>query len=343
MITSYQSQLVFNQMPEFSFIIPVYNRPQEVDELLTSLTKLEGEDFEVIVVDDGSEKPCSQIVGNYSSKLPVIYHSKENTGPGLTRNFGAEKSTGSYLIFLDSDCLVPREYLNEIKQSIKSEKLDAFGGPDRALPSFTNLQKAINYSMTSFITTGGIRGGKKQMENYKPRSFNMGIKRDVFDDLKGFREMRFGEDIDLSIRLEKKGYKSILIDNAYVYHRRRSSIAQFYKQVYNSGMARIVLGQLHPGSTKLVHFLPAVFVLMVILSIGLTFLNWLFALPLALLFAIILINSAFINKSIFIGALSVVTSFTQLIGYGLGFSWGFVNANILGKKPAFGFEESFYN
>ena len=240
----------------YSVIIPVYNRPDEVDELLQSLTAQHFKGFEVVVVEDGSSVPCEKIVNQYQGKLDIHYYNKSNSGPGQTRNYGAERSNGEYLIILDSDCILPEGYLDALEKELQPAPADAFGGPDRAHSSFTDIQKAINYSMTSFFTTGGIRGGKKKMDKFYPRSFNMGVRREVYQALGGFSNMRFGEDIDFSIRIFKGGYQCRLFPDAWVYHKRRTDFKKFFKQVHNSGIARINLYKKYPESLKTVHLLP---------------------------------------------------------------------------------------
>lgn len=209
---------------KYSVIIPVYNRPDEVNELLESLTLQTCKDFEVVVVEDGSSIPCQEVVEKYSDRLDIHYYNKPNSGPGQTRNYGAERSHGEYLIILDSDCILPPGYFEAVEKELQSSPVDAFGGPDRAHASFTDIQKAINYSMTSFFTTGGIRGGKKKMDKFYPRSFNMGVRRSVYQTLGGFSKMRFGEDIDFSIRIFKAGYRCRLFPSAWVYHKRRTDL-----------------------------------------------------------------------------------------------------------------------
>jgi Glycosyltransferases, probably involved in cell wall biogenesis len=250
----------------YSVIIPVYNRPDEVNELLVSLTKQHFTNFEVLVVEDGSTVRCEEIVNKFREILDIKYFFKPNSGPGQTRNFGAERSKGDYLIILDSDCIIPEGYFDAVEAELKKEHADAFGGPDRADASFSDMQKAINYAMTSFFTTGGIRGGKKKLDKFYPRSFNMGVKRDVYMNLEGFSKMRFGEDIDFSIRIFKNNYKCRLFPDAWVYHKRRTDLKKFFKQVHNSGIARINLFKRYPESLKLVHLLPAAF------TVGLLFL-----------------------------------------------------------------------
>ena len=235
---------------KYSFIIPVYNRPDEVDELLDSLTRQTLRDFEVIVVEDGSSVPCKEVVDRYADRLTIHYYNKENSGPGQTRNYGVERAHGEYMLILDSDCIIPENYLKEVEAELQREKADAFGGPDRAHESFSDVQKAINYAMTSFFTTGGIRGGKKKLDKFYPRSFNMGVRKDVYQALGGFSKMRFGEDIDFSIRIFKGGYACRLFPEAWVWHKRRTDLKKFFKQVHNSGIARINLYKKYPESLK---------------------------------------------------------------------------------------------
>ena len=329
-------------MAYFSLIIPVFNRPDEVNELLESLTKQRCKDFEVIIVEDGSQVPCDAVVKNYSDLLDIHYYNKPNSGPGQSRNYGAERASGEYLIVLDSDCIIPEGYLDAVKAELNAAPADAFGGPDRAHESFTDIQKAINYAMTSFFTTGGIRGGKKKLDKFYPRSFNMGIKADVYKALGGFSKMRFGEDIDFSIRIFKGGYKCRLFPEAWVWHKRRTDLRKFFKQVHNSGIARINLYKKYPESLKLVHMLPAVFTVgVVLLLLGTPFipllstLIWLFML-------IVFVDSSVQNKSIKIGALSVVASFVQLIGYGTGFLRAWWQRCVLRKDEFEAFKNSFY-
>ena len=218
---------------KYSFIIPVYNRPDEVDELLDSLTRQTIRDFEVVVVEDGSSIPCKDVVDNYADRLSIHYYNKENSGPGQTRNYGVERANGEYMLILDSDCILPENYLKEVEAELQCRRADAFGGPDRAHESFTDVQKAINYAMTSFFTTGGIRGGKKKLDKFYPRSFNMGVRKEVYQALGGFSKMRFGEDIDFSIRIFKGGYACQLFPEAWVWHKRRTDLKKFFKQVHN--------------------------------------------------------------------------------------------------------------
>lgn len=326
----------------YSIIIPVYNRPDEVDELLNSLTQQTVHDFEVIVVEDGSSVTCEHVVKRYEQQLNIRYFNKPNSGPGQTRNYGAERSSGEYLLILDSDCILPPSYLAAIEEELKRKPADAFGGPDRAHDSFTSTQKAINYAMTSFFTTGGIRGGKKKMDKFYPRSFNMGLKADVYRALGGFSKMRFGEDIDLSIRIFKGGYSCRLFPEAWVWHKRRTDLKKFFKQVYNSGIARINLYKKYPESLKVVHLLPAVFTLGVVFVL-LSSLICPYALLLLAMFAIIIFTDSSIrNRSLWIGMLSVLAAFIQLTGYGSGFLSAWWKRCILKKDSFSAFEKNFY-
>ena len=327
---------------KYSFIIPVYNRPDEVDELLDSLTRQTLRNFEVIVVEDGSSVPCKEVTDKYADKLLVYYYYKDNSGPGQTRNYGVERASGEYMLILDSDCILPDTYLEEVEKELQRKEADAFGGPDRAHESFTDVQKAINYAMTSFFTTGGIRGGKKKMDKFYPRSFNMGVRKSVYQALGGFSKMRFGEDIDFSIRIFKGGYACRLFPEAWVWHKRRTDLKKFFKQVHNSGIARINLYKKYPESLKVVHLLPAVFTLgVVFLLLASLVCGW--SLSLLLLFALIIcIDSTLQNKSLKIGLLSVVASFIQLTGYGTGFLIAWWKRCVCGKDEFSAFEKNFY-
>jgi len=316
----------------FSIIIPVFNRPQEVDELLESLCRQTFTDFEVVVVEDGSTEKCDTVCEKYQNKLTLNYYFKPNSGPGPSRNYGAERSRGEYLIILDSDVIVPENYLDIVKAELDREPADAFGGPDRAHPSFTTIQKAINYSMTSFFTTGGIRGGKQKMDKFYPRSFNLGIRKNVFEALGGFAPMRYGEDIDLSTRIFQGGYRCRLFPDAFVYHKRRVKFSSFFRQVKHSGEARVVLKKKYPDTFKLVHLLPTAFVIGCLLLLMLAiFHSWFCILPLLLYAAMVFIDSLLKNKSLKVALLSIPASYIQLFGYGTGFikaAW----RDILDKK-----------
>ena len=380
----------------YSVIVPVFNRPDEVDELLDSLTRQTVKDFEVIIVEDGSTKTCKDVCEKYASILNLHYYFKENSGPGQSRNYGAERSKGEYLLILDSDVVLPDKYIENLelgidnydmlqgmntngmqgnhnfspfllrktvgsKFSTLNSQLAAFGGPDAAHPSFTPTQKAISYSMTSFFTTGGIRGGKKKLDKFYPRSFNMGIRRDVYMQLGGFTKMRFGEDIDFSYRICEAGYVPQLIPEAWVWHKRRTDFRKFFRQVYNSGIARINLEKRHPGTMKLVHLLPAAFtigvtILVLIAAFGRImmvygnaedFRSWYYLVvaalaPLLLYSLLIFADSSLKNRSMKVGALSVPAAFIQLMGYGTGFLVSWWKRCVLGKDEFHAFEKNFY-
>ncbi len=345
--------------PKYSIIVPVYNRPDEVDELLDSLTRQAYADFEVIIVEDGSSSPCKEVCDKYAGKLPLRYFMKENSGPGQSRNYGAERAAGEYLIILDSDVVLPDGYLQAVEDELTLHgACDAFGGADASHPSFTTVQKAISYSMTSFFTTGGIRGGKKKLDKFYPRSYNMGIRREVYAELGGFSKMRFGEDIDFSYRIVEAGYKCRLFPEAWVWHKRRTDLKKFFRQVYNSGIARINLEKRHPGTMKIVHLLPMVFtvgvIALVLLSaVGRVLMHyddvhrwyWLCALPwlpILLYSLLIFVDSSIQNKSLKIGFVSIAAAFVQLMGYGCGFLEAWWRRCVLGKDEFQAFEKTFY-
>lgn len=310
-------------MPKYSIIIPVYNRPDEVDELLESLTLQTFKDFDVLIIEDGSTHKCDLVVEKYKSSLTLQYFFKENSGQGFSRNFGFERATGEYFIVFDSDCLIPAHYFETVDKFLSEYRLDAFGGPDRAHESFTPLQKAISYSMTSPFTTGGIRGGKKHLGTFHPRSFNMGISKAVYKKTKGYLITRMGEDIEFSIRIINSGFKTGLIPDAYVYHKRRTSFSQFWKQLHFFGRARINVQRFFPSELKPVHALPAVFLLAEFVYL----LTPLVSMPLFYLGTLLLLIFSFLifadssikNKSLHVGILSVGAAFVQLSAYGVGF------------------------
>ncbi len=360
----------------FSVVVPVFNRPGEVDELLESLTRQTFKDFEVIIVEDGSSIPCKEVCSKYDNRLHLTYIKKENSGPGQSRNCGAERASGDFLLILDSDVVLPEGYMKAVSDELHRDSADAFGGPDRAHASFTPVQRAISYSMTSFFTTGGIRGGKKKLDKFYPRSFNMGIRRNVYQRLGGFSNMRFGEDIDFSIRIFKGGYKCRLFPEAWVWHKRRTDFRKFYRQVYNSGIARINLYKKYPDSLKVVHLLPAVFAVGTVCCLLVALLGmitmmagiWLAAKPaeydcmtgpvamtiaglfltaaalspLILYSLVILVDSSLLNKSLKVGLLSVPAAFVQLTGYGMGFINAWWKRCVRGKDEFSAFSRTFY-
>jgi glycosyltransferase involved in cell wall biosynthesis len=304
----------------FSIIIPVYNRPTEIDELLESLTKQDFTDFEVLVIEDGSTIKSDVIVAKYKDLLNVHYFFKENTGAGASRNYGMEKASGNYFIILDSDVIVPTQYLFEVKEGLTRSFTDAFGGADAAHASFTSLQKAINYSMTSFLTTGGIRGKKQSVGKFQPRSFNLGISKKAFEKVKGFSTMKNGEDIELTFRLWEHDFETQFIENAFVYHKRRSSIKQFFSQTYGFGTARPILNKKYPESSKITYWFPSLFIIGLDISILLTIFGFQeFSYFYGFYFFLIFMDSLFQNKSLYVAFLSVISTFTQFLGYGLGF------------------------
>lgn len=358
----------------YSVIVPVYNRPEEVNELLDSLTRQTLMDFEVIIVEDGSAIPCEDVCKKYENTLDIHYYKKQNSGPGQSRNYGAEQASGVFLLVLDSDVVLPETYIENVNNELYGNSsllregqdgvasCDAFGGPDSSHPSFTPIQKAISYSMTSFFTTGGIRGGKAKLDKFFPRSFNMGIRRDVYLKLNGFSKMRFGEDIDFSYRIVEAGYKTRLFPTAWVWHKRRTDFKKFWRQVYNSGIARINLEKRHPGTMKLVHMLPMVFTVGVIGLLVISFIGrilmvygpgsdplhrwyWLCAapwFPILLYSLLIFIDSTIKNKSMGIGLRSIVAAFVQLMGYGCGFLYAWWQRCVLGKDEFHAFDKTFY-
>jgi glycosyltransferase involved in cell wall biosynthesis len=311
----------------FSIIIPLYNRPQEIDELLHTLTQQSYLQFEVIVIEDGSTLDAKDIVDSYADRLDIHYYYKENGGQGFARNFGFERAKGDYFVVFDSDCLIPIDYLEIVKNYLLEHQLDAYGGPDGAHPSFTPVQKAISYSMTSPFTTGGIRGNKKHIGQFHPRSFNMGISREVWERTGGFILTRLGEDIEFSIRIQSMGFKIGLIPDAIVFHKRRTDLRQFYKQLHFFGRARINIYKHFPSELKIVHFFPAIFTLFLIVSLILNvffhplaeFCNTLISIFILLIF----FHSWKVNKSAKVAFLSIAASFVQLIAYGLGFMQDF--------------------
>lgn len=316
-------------MPRFSVIVPVYNRVDEINDLLESLSAQTCRDFEVIIVEDGSTEPCGDLVRSFAGKVDVRYFFKPNEGRSIARNYGIDRSSGDYLVFFDSDCVIPRDYFAILSAELDRQPLDCFGGPDAAHESFTPVQKAISFAMTSFLTTGGIRGGKVQMEKFVPRSFNMGYSRKVYDTVGGFREM-FSEDIDMSTRIRQAGFSIGLIHPAHVFHKRRVDFARFWRQVYVFGMSRITLKLLYPDSLKLVHTLPAlaviIGVLLVLLGIFVT--PW-FLLPIGIYLLAIFLSAWIATRSLGIALRAVPASVVQICGYGCGFIKAFFSKIIL--------------
>lgn len=328
----------------YSFIIPVFNRPDEVEELLQSFSALDGEyAFEIVIVEDGSTIDCKSIVNTFSSGLEISYYFKPNSGPGDSRNFGMTKAKGDYFIILDSDCVLPKQYLTTVNAYLSSNYVDCFGGPDAAHNSFTNLQKAINFAMTSFITTGGIRGGKISGDKFQPRSFNMGLSKIAFEASGGFGLIHPGEDPDLSIRLNNLGYETLLIKDAFVYHKRRISWKKFYQQVHKFGMVRPILNKWHPETRRLTYWFPAVFSVGFVVSISVSVVG--FQIPLFfygsyLLLALVV--SLVANKSLTIAIQSILAIFIQFFGYGFGFLKSTLAIVVLNKDPEKYFPKLFF-
>lgn len=306
---------------DISFIIPVFNRPEEIKELLQSFTSLNGEkDFEIVIIEDGSTVKSDKIIESYKKALNIAYFFKPNSGPGDSRNFGMKQAKGNYFIILDSDCILPKNYLNKVLNELNVNYTDCFGGPDAAHESFTSIQKAINFAMTSFISTGGIRGRKDSVNKFQPRSFNMGISKKAFEATNGFGNIHPGEDPDLSIRLTKLGYKTALIEKAFVYHKRRISWSKFFKQVHKFGLVRPILNTWHPDTTKLTYWFPSVFCLGLLLALALLLFE-IYA-PIVLYgfyFCLAFINALIETRSIKVSILSLFAICIQFLGYGYGF------------------------
>ncbi len=327
-----------------SFIVPVYNRPDEIDELLQSLQKqTTKEPFEVVIVEDGSTLKSDDIVNKYQTKLDISYYFKPNSGPGDSRNFGMKKAKGNYFIILDSDCIIPPQYLEVVLNSLEKNYVHCFGGPDAAHESFSPLQKAINYAMTSLLTTGGIRGHKKAVNKFQPRSFNMGISREAFEKTGGFGSIHPGEDPDLTIRIWNHGFTTRLIEKAYVYHKRRISWKKFYQQVLKLGLTRPILNKWHPQTQKITYWFPSLFLTASIASIVLSLFG--FLLPLSILIFYFLINfisSLVKNKSLYVALLSIPAIWIQFTGYGYGFLKSTWRVSVLNMKPEEAFPKLFF-
>jgi len=308
----------------YSIIVPVYNRPGEIDELLKSLTEVTCKSFEVLIIEDGSSNTSENIVGQYKDTLDIHYYKKQNTGQGFSRNFGFKRAKGDYFVVFDSDCLIPPHYFDAVNETIEHHGgIDCWGGPDRAHDSFTPVQKAINYSMTSLFTTGGTRGNRRHIGTYHPRSFNMGISKEVYSKTGGYKITRMGEDLEFSIRIQKNGFNTFFINDAFVYHKRRTKFLQFYKQLFFFGRARINIWRYHPEELKAVHLFPLLFTLSFVYSIAGTALGLPLADHILLLFgmfAVILALDAFrLENNLLVGLYSSAAGFIQLVAYGFGF------------------------
>ena len=328
----------------FSLIIPVYNRPDEIDELLESLVLSDyDKPFEVVIVEDGSSIPCKNNLEKFVNKLDISYYFKENSGPGDSRNFGMKKAKGDYFLIFDSDCIIPKEYLSEVSKNLQNVYVDCFGGPDKALDSFSDIQKAINFAMTSFLTTGGIRGGSEQIDKFQPRSFNMGLSKKAFEASGGFGNIHPGEDPDLSIRLWNLGFETKLFSSAFVYHKRRIDWNKFSIQVTKFGKARPILNSWYPKYSKITYFFPSVFIIGLFVSLlFLIFDRDLFFKMYMVYFVLIFIVSSFQNKSLKIGYLSLIAVWKQFFGYGKGFIISYMKVILLKQKPQEAFPELFF-
>lgn len=330
---------------KFSIVVPVYNRPDEVAELLESITQQTfKEAFEVVLVEDGSTIPAKEVVDAYKESLDISYYFKPNSGPGDSRNYGMKRAKGNYYLIFDSDCILPPNYLSEVSKALQKQYVDCFGGPDAAHNSFTSIQKAISYAMTAFLTTGGIRGGKKAVQKFQPRSFNMGISKAAFEATQGFGQIHPGEDPDLTIRIWKAGYETVLIPEAYVYHKRRISWEKFHVQVNKFGMVRPILNVWHPETAKLTYWFPTLFcigfIISILLSIFLAF-HW-FLIGYAVYFTLILLDAFRATKSIKIAFLSLIAVCIQFYGYGVGFLKSTIAIQIFKQKPEERFPKLFF-
>lgn len=329
---------------QYSFIVPVFNRPDEIDELLSSLlTQDFTKTYEVVIVEDGSTQSSEHIIEKYKDRLQISYYFKQNSGPGDSRNFGMRKAKGNYFLILDSDCVLPKKYLSEVDKALTRNYVDCFGGPDAAHESFSDLQKAINYVMTSFLTTGGIRGSEKSIDKFQPRSFNMGLSRKAFEATNGFGKIHPGEDPDLTIRLWKAGFETSFISKAYVFHKRRISWKKFYQQVQKFGKCRPILNHWHPETKKITYWFPTVFVFSVLVSVLASTMGiHVFSYLLAFYLVVIFIDASLKNRSFLIGFQAVIALFIQFFGYGLGFLLATIKIALLKKKPQEAFPYLFF-
>jgi len=335
----------------FSIIIPIYNRPEELDELLQSISKqIDKHHIEVVIVEDGSDETSENIIEKYKSQLQIEYFFKENSGPGDSRNFGMQKAKGDYFIILDSDCILPENYLNEVENTLNKNYTDAYGGPDAAHVNFNTIQKAINYSMTSFLTTGGLRGSEKARNKFQLRSFNMGISKEAYLKTKGFSKQHYGEDIDLNFKLLNNNFTTQFIPKALVYHKRRSTWKQFYKQTFNFGAARPILNRMHPNTGKITFWFPSLFIVGLVLAILFFILrNNLLIIFYGIYFSAVFVDAIYKNRclgeacftSIQTGLYAIIATLVQFFGYGLGFLRSTFRLSILNKTKEESFPEMF--
>lgn len=328
----------------YSFIIPVYNRPNEIRELLQSMQELDYPgSFEVVIVEDGSTISSEEVVEDFSEKLHISYYKKPNSGPGDSRNFGMRKALGNFFLILDSDVILPPQYLTEVDKELRKNFVHCFGGPDAAHEGFTDLQKAINYAMTSFLTTGGIRGGKKMVGKFQPRSFNMGLSKEAFLASGGFGTIHPGEDPDLALRLQKGHFSTRLFPEAFVYHKRRIDWRKFSLQVKKFGLVRPILNQWHPDSAKITFWFPLLFGLGLLIVLVFAFFGWYWLLmAYGVYFLLLFFHSLYLNRSLKIAFLSVVAALVQFLGYGFGFCKSTCYLRFLNAPPEKIFPELFY-
>lgn len=330
--------------PSISIIVAIYNRKDELFELLTSFTQQTDKEFEIIIVDDGSIIDLKPTIRNFEEILDIKYFRKDNSGPGLTRNYGAHRAANDWLVFVDSDVIVEKDYIEHIKKDILTISCDAFGGADKAHKGFNLMQKAISYSMTSVFTTGGIRGSKKAVSKFQPRSFNMGVKKAVFEKVGGFSEMRIGEDPDLSMTLWENGFTTAFFDDIAVYHKRRVDFGKFSKQVYQFGCARPVLNQRHPNYVKISFAFPTLFLLGYVMGfieyfmLGKGFILSFYGLYTFLVF----FHALLLTKNISIAGMAVISTYIQMFSYGYGFLKSWILLNIFRMKPEDAFPHHYY-
>ncbi len=322
----------------FSLIVPVFNRPDEIKELLESLTRQTFTDFEIIIVEDGSELDCRSVIDKYQDRLDIKYFYKKNERPAIARNYGVERAQGEYVVFVDSDVIVPELYFETVDRELRKDPVDAYGGPDAAAPDFNNLQKAINYSMTAFLTSGKIRSGQK-IDRYYPRSFNMGVKRQVFNEIGGFPVTRMwpGEDMVFAIEIIRRGYRTKLIPDAFVYHKRRNTLKSFFRQVFRFGKTRYIISRVYPETFKIFYLFPSAFTIGTIGLLAMSMWQWWLSLFIVAYALLVGVDSIIKNKSLPVAGLSIITAFVQHFGYGLGFIIAIFEGDRYGV-----FEKGFY-
>ena len=338
----------------YSIIIPSFNRADELSELLKSFEQLDfpKDAYEVIIADDGSTDTTAELVKKFQDKksFTLTYCSQQNKGLGAARNLGMENAAGDFFVFVDSDVTVPPHWLNEIDLGLSREKADAFGGPDTYLDSFPALLKAINYSMTSFITTGGLRGKKgRKLAKFYPRSFNMGLSRKLQEKIGGFGNLRHGQDIEYSSRIIRSGAKVFFAEKAFVFHKRRTNLRRFLRQVFNWGIARINLYQIDPSMFEPLHAAPAAALILVLtVSAAAVFsplFFWLFKIGLVSGLLVLLFSMADaaikykqLKPSFYLPLVIPI----QVFAYGAGFIYNFIRRAVFKKDVKTGFKKNYY-